>query len=257
MLRQPASSQVNLREIIFDRDKVKNWNEHPFTVPVIKNLHAIEIKSRVCFFVGENGTGKSTLLEAIAAYCGFGLDGGTINVYQRSAEEKNYRPSETLAKALRLSWSKKILWGYYFRAESFFNIASLLDEQEKENGQALMSYGDHSLHEQSHGESFMSLFNHKFSSPGFYLLDEPEAALSPQKQLAFMIILHRLSQKPDTQIIIATHSPILLAFPGAQIISFDNDTLEEISYTETKPYEITSSFLSHPDSYLHRLFEEN
>lgn len=247
---------IYLKTITLLKEEVQNWDSHPFSVPAIKSLDTLELNSPLCFLVGENGTGKSTLLEAIASHCGYGSEGGTKNIYHRTGQDAYYQPAELLSKTIRLSWSKKLFQGYFFRAESFFNIASHLDTLEKESGGTLGSYGGKSLHEQSHGESFISLFKNKFTKEGFYLLDEPEAALSPQKQLAFLVLLNELLKQPNTQLIIATHSPILLAFPGAQILSFDEGYIKEISYQESSPYKIVSGFISDPPRYFHQLFKE-
>ena len=246
----------NLRTISLLRDKVVDWKTYPFNIPIIQNLTDFSISNRICFFAGENGSGKSTLLEGIAEHCGFNKEGGSKNISYKS----NAKVADTasyLADFLRLSWSKKILHGYFLRAESFFNVATYLDELQKVDGQALRGYGNNSLHRQSHGEAFLSLLRHRFSGRGFYLLDEPEAALSPQRQLSFMIMLHEtLNRHKEAQFIIATHSPILLAYPGAQIISFDNSQIEEITYKETAAFQITSSFLANPQSFFYHMFNQ-
>lgn len=246
----------SLRTISLLRDKVVDWEGYPFNVPVIQNLTDFSVSKRVCFFVGENGSGKSTFLEAIAEHCGFNKEGGSKNIsYKSSARAAN--AASHLANFLRLSWSKKIAQGYFLRAESFFNVATYLDELQKVDGQTLRGYGGNSLHKQSHGEAFLSLLRNRFSGRGFYLLDEPEAALSPQRQLSLMVILHEtLSRYKEAQFIIATHSPILLAYPGAQIVSFDNSQIEEITYKETAAFQITSSFLANPQSFFYHMFSQ-
>lgn len=242
-----------LKQITLLREKIEDWNKYPFNVPVIKNLKSISITSRVCFLIGENGTGKSTLLEGIASNFGFGKEGGSKNItFSTSKHDKN-----NLADFLRLSWTNKILGGYFFRAESFFNIASYIDEIQEIDGKAYSAYGDESLHEKSHGQSFLSLFNNRFSKDGFYLLDEPEAALSPKGQLSLLVIIHNvLEEFPKSQFIIATHSPILLAYPSAQIFSFNEDQILETKYEATETYQITTDFLNNPSNYLKKLFEE-
>ena len=140
------------------------------------------------------------------------------------------------------------------RAESFFNFASYIDEMAREFGSDVYrAYGGRSLHQQSHGESFLSLFTHRFEQ-GIYLLDEPEAALSPQKQLAFLSIIHELETSGEAQLIIATHSPILLSYPGATIYSFDNDEIKPIRYKDTEPYKLTKAFLNSPERFFRFLF---
>lgn len=223
-------------------------------MPVITNLARLNLTKRVTFFVGENGTGKSTLLEAIALYCGYGLEGGSRNISYITTN--NHQPTNRLADALKLSWSKKLLNGYFLRAESFFNIASYLDELQQEDMSTLRSYGGESFHQQSHGEAFLTLFQHKFSHKGFYLLDEPEAALSPQRQLSFLVALHEtLKKNKDIQFIIASHSPIILAYPESQIFSFNDGKIEEVEYRETEPYLIMSGFIANPNSFLQHLIQ--
>lgn len=210
----------------------------------------MHFKSRVCFFAGENGTGKSTLLEAIAAHYGFGREGGTRN-FSNSSTESNYS-IEPLVKALRLSFDKRTGAGYFLRAESFFNTASHIDEL----GIAQF-YGGKSLHERSHGETFFTLLELKFQRNGLFLLDEPEAALSPQRQLAFLILLHDTIRKyKDAQFIISSHSPVLLGFPNAQILSFDDGVIHEIAYEETAPMQIVRRFVNDRENLLEELFRE-
>jgi len=154
---------------------------------------------------------------------------------------------ERLVKALRLSFTKRTGGGFYLRAESFFNVAIYVDQ-----GRASGSYGDKSLHDQSHGESFLSLLQNRFTCSGFYLMDEPEAALSPPRRLSFLIPLHDLVRENDNiQFIIATHSPILLAYPGAQIFSFDEEKVHQIDYRESQPFQLVSRFIAAPERSLY------
>jgi predicted ATPase len=241
---------MRLKKISLQKDRISNPGDYPFNIPSIASLNTLEISGRVCFFVGENGTGKSTLLEAIAAHYGFGLEGGNRNF------SPNTTPSvaaiEPLAKALRLAFTSRTGGGFYLRAESFFNVASYVDQAGVGGG-----YGTRSLHDQSHGESFLSLLQNRFTRSGLYLLDEPEAALSPQRQLSFLILLHDLlRENDDIQFIIATHSPILLAYPGAQIFSFDEQTIHQIEYRESQPFRLMGSFIRAPERFVNTLFSE-
>lgn len=249
-------NKVSLRNIQLLREDIFGWKKYPFNIPVIKNLDRLDIKSRVCFFIGENGTGKSTLLEAIAAVYGFGKEGGSKNIGFSTAD----KDTNDLADHIRLSWSKKLLGGYFFRAESFFNLATYLDDMKNTLGgeRAYDSYGGESLHIKSHGQSLLALFNNRFSGEGFYLLDEPEAALSPQRQLSLLIIIRDILKNfPDSQFIIATHSPILLAFPDAQIMTFDGKSIEEIQYEDTAIYQISKAFLASPENFIEKLFVQD
>lgn len=233
-------------------EKIEDVNQHPFNIPSIKNIDYLELTSNVTFFVGENGSGKSTLLEAIAEKCEFNTaGGGRNNLYEVDAAQSE------LGEFIRLAWMPKVTNGFFMRAESFYHFASHIDELDKEAPGAIDSYGGRSLHKQSHGESFLSLFLNRFNGQALYLLDEPEAALSPQRQLAFLRILHDLAENEDCQFIIATHSPILLGYPGARILSFDGGAIEETDYEQTDHYQITKYFLDHRERFLKEILEDD
>jgi predicted ATPase len=241
---------LRLKSVKLLRERVARWDEYPFNIPPIASLNALEITSRICFFVGENGTGKSTLLEAIAAHYGFGREGGNRNI--RFETTPSVRSIDSLISALRVGFTIRTGKGFYLRAESFFNVASYVDSVG-----ALEGYGGRSLHDQSHGESFLSLLQHRFTRSGLYVMDEPEAALSPQRQLSFLVLLHDLlADNNDIQFLIATHSPILLAYPDAQILSFDGGQVHEIRYRESQPFELMSRFVAAPERYLNTLFSD-
>lgn len=240
-----------LRRIGLDRRAVTKWDAYPFAVPAISVFEPIEVRSQVLFFVGENGSGKSTLLEAVAIACGFGREGGTrnFNFSTQNEQPDELNPDEAsidqLADALQLSWRKRQRDGFFLRAESFYNVASYLNRNASLG--ALTSYGGKSLHARSHGESFLTLMVERFSPNGLFLLDEPEAAVSPARQLALLRRIHDLvTGGDDTQFIIATHSPIILAYPGAQICAFSSEGIREVSYRDTDAYIITRRFLENP-----------
>lgn len=233
-----------LKSVTILKEKITNTKDYPFSLPLIKNNEVIQFSANVTFFVGENGSGKSTLLEAIAYQCGFNTAGGGRNNYHYVEASE-----AALGDYVRLSWLPKITNGFFMRSESFYQFATHIDEVG-----ALDSYGGKSLHCQSHGESFLSLFKNRFGKKAIYLLDEPEAALSPARQLSLLTIIKELSN--FSQFIIATHSPILLGYPDAQIISFDHDQLTEINYEDTDHYQITRRFLENRSKILKELFED-
>jgi predicted ATPase len=248
-----------LKEVRFDWSKVSNSNKYPFNIPSISEVTSITFESDVTFFVGENGSGKSTLLEAIAHKCGFAYQGGGKN--NIFAVDTVNDADFALEEILTLSWMPKLKDGFFLRAETFFNFAGYLDELAQDpwrGGHSVyLPYGGKSLNEQSHGEAFLSLFLNRFNQKGIYLLDEPEAALSPQRQLAFLIVMHQLIEKGNTQFIIATHSPILMGFPHAVIYDFDHCPLDKIAYKETDHYQITKRFLNDTEGYIKKLLNES
>ncbi|EZH65164.1 ATPase AAA [Bacillaceae bacterium JMAK1] len=238
-----------LKKISLLRATIPSFNNFPFSIPVIKNLHELNIEKNITFLVGENGSGKSTLLEAIADVCEFNTaGGGRNNNYDVHASEA------VLGDYIRLSWLPKVTNGFFLRAESFYNFASHIDDVDEVG---FRDYGGRSLHHQSHGESFISLFLHRFKGKAIYLLDEPEAALSPTRQLSFLRIMHDLVSEGNSQFIISTHSPILLGYPDADILSFDDNHISKIGYEETDHYQITKAFLDNREKLISELFSDS
>jgi predicted ATPase len=242
-------SSLLLKKITILRERIEDWESYPFSIPIIRGLEELSFRSRICFFRGENGTGESTLLEAIAAHYGFGREGGNRNFSSDSTESNH--SVDPLVRALRLSFNVRTGAGYFLRAESFFDSASYIDEIGVGN-----FYGGRSLHSRSHGETFFTLLV-KFRRNGLFLLDEPEAALSPQRQLSFIVLIHDVLRKfKDAQFIISTHSPLLLGYPDAQILSFDNGCIHPIEYAETAPMQIVRRFVNDRDDFLEELLNE-
>lgn len=241
-----------LREI---RPNEKERDEHlyPFSIPSLQtgNIN-MSFQSPVTFFVGENGSGKSTLLEAIAIGSGFNPGGGSRNTLNEQRKSES-----VLHEHLIFTWKQKVFDGFFLRAESFFNFASFLEEWEKETGMDFHGpYGGKSLHEQSHGESFISLVKNRFKK-GFFILDEPEAALSPTRQLTLLALMHQLIQEGDSQFIMATHSPIILSYPGATILEFSSKGLRPVLYEDTEHFNITRDFLNGREAFFRHLFAED
>ena len=238
-------SKPYLREICLDGRGDASVTGYPFDIPAVAKLGTLKFHADVTFFVGENGTGKSTILEAIALAMGFGPEGGTKNMLFETAD--TISPLHNSLKTVR-SHRRPEDW-FFLRAESFYNMATYVDEV---GGPALKAYDFKSLHRRSHGEAFLAVLNQKLRGNGLYIFDEPEAALSPTRQMSALASIHRLVTN-GSQFVIATHSPILLAYPHAKIVLFDHDGLHERRYEDTEHYAITKRFLNDYKGMLERL----
>jgi predicted ATPase len=235
-----------LQEVSIRPDAEIDFGIYPYNIPAVSEIGLLEFHPDVTFFVGENGSGKSTVLEGIALALGFSTEGGTKNFKVETTESVS-----SLHQVLRLARSyRKPKDGYFLRAESFFNVATYMDEVGYLDG-----YGNKSLHARSHGEAFMALLIHKFRGKGLYLLDEPEAALSPNRQLAALSAIHQLVQD-ESQFIIATHSPILLSYPNAKIMQFDGSGINEVAFEDTEHYSVTRDFLNNYPRRLEQLLAD-
>lgn len=245
-------SELFVREIIFEPD-VKKCKSYIASLALIRKVPSIKLSKQVTFFVGENGTGKSTLLEAVAVAAGFNAEGGS-----RNFNFSTYQSHSDLYQYIRLSKGiKRPKDGFFLRAESFYNVASEIEELDRQSGGPSLkdSYGGKSLHEQSHGESFLALVLNRLNGNGLYIFDEPEAALSPSRQLALLARINQLVSE-NSQFIIATHSPILMAYPDADIYLLDENGIQLISYKQTEHYLLTKQFLDDPEKMMRYLFEK-
>ncbi|WP_079508702.1 AAA family ATPase [Mesobacillus jeotgali] len=243
-----------VRSISLKKDEVTSFRSYPFNLPSFKNLDDLVLHPKVTFLIGENGMGKSTLLEAIAVGLGFNPEGGSFNfnfsTYDSHSELGNY------LKIIKGVERPKD--GFFLRAESFYNVASNIEEMDREEGaspKVIDSFGGQSLHEQSHGEAFFSTFLHRFRGNGIYILDEPEAALSPLRQMSMLTRIHDLV-RDNSQLIIATHSPIIMAYPDATIYEFSDEGIFERKLEETSHYRIMKQFFEDRSRMIHHLLSE-
>lgn len=239
-----------LRSIELKRNNIESFSRYPYCLPVIKNLTSLEFHPKVTFIVGENGTGKSTILEAIATAFGFNPEGGTINFNFTSMDTH----SELYNNIKLIKGVKKPENGFFLRAESFYNLATNIDELDRVVPGLISSYGGKSLHNQSHGESFFSVLMNRFGSKGLYILDEPEAALSPARQMAMISRIHKLVEE-KSQFIIATHSPIIMAYPNSIIYEI-KDNIEVREYEDTEHYQLMKSFINNTDKMIDILISD-
>lgn len=249
---QPAREpEPFLRSLVLVRERIRSFDEYPFNIPALRNLEKLDFSPTATIFVGENGSGKSTLIEAIAVAAGFNPEGGSRNFNFAN------RPSESsLVDAIRLvRGTRRPRTGFFLRAESFFNVATeveRLDQEPSFDAPIGPAYGDKPLHERSHGESFLALALHRFFANGLYVLDEPEAALSAQNCLTLLLRMHELISN-GSQFVLATHSPILMAYPGATIYSLAADSPRRTAFDDVENVRLTRDFLARPSEYLRLL----
>lgn len=240
-----------LREVALRREQVPSFQAYPFHLDAVRTLDSLPFRKPVTFLVGENGTGKSTLLEAMAVAFGFNPEGGTMNFnFATTASHSE------LFQYLRINRGvRRPRDGFFLRAESYYNVASEIDRLDDEAGMTPPikdSYGGRSLHEQSHGEAFFATFMHRFSGNGLYLMDEPEAALSPLRQMSLIVRMDELV-KSNSQFIIATHSPILMSYPDADIYVLGESGASLSKLEDTDHYAITKNFLNNREKMLGEL----
>jgi len=243
-----------LRRAELLREKIEQPEMYPFNLPAVKELESIDFHDRVTYIIGENGVGKSTLLEAIAVAWGFNAEGGTLNFNFATAE--THSPLHRHLRLIRGTARPKD--GFFFRAESYYNVATAIDELDQDSEprtRIIDSYGGRSLHEQSHGEAFFATFMHRFGSNGLFILDEPEAALSPVRQLAMLTRIHELARSGG-QFIISTHSPLLMAYPHCRLYNLTAGGIQECGLEETEHYIVTREFLNNREQMLGRLLND-
>jgi predicted ATPase len=248
MISSQFVSRVTLR-----RDTVPSFDAYPFALPAVRTFDYLDMHPKITYVIGENGSGKSTLLEAIAVSLGFNAEGGS-----KHFNFGTNRTHSDLHRYLRIAKGyRRPRTGYFLRAESFYNVASEIDNLDADEVNApriIEGYGGLSLHQQSHGESFMTLMTKRFKGQGLYILDEPEAALSPQRQLAVLARLHELVED-GAQFIIATHSPLLMAYPDALIYQCSKEGIHTVAYEDTEHFQVTRDFLINPQRMLKVLLQ--
>ena len=239
------NSNLFIKEIKLERNLIKDFNEYPFNIDFVKNLDKLIIDSPVTFIIGENGTGKSTFIEALAVSIGLNPEGGTQN-FMFSTKETH----SELYEYLKINhFQRKCKTKFFLRAESFYNVITEIDNLR------VSGYGNKSLHLYSHGESFIQLVQNRFTEDGLYILDEPEAALSPSRQMTLLYLINQLV-KEGSQFIIATHSPILISYRNGKIFDLDKN-FKEVKYEDTEIYQTYKMYLDRPYLMQERLFDES
>lgn len=241
-------SKLIISEIILNRDMIDNYDNYPFNIPAVKNFNKLKLTSPVTFFIGENGIGKSTFIEAIAINLGLPKEGGTQNFIYETKDT-----TSSLSEYLKIITKNKPKTKFFLRAESFYNFSTEVERLVKEDkfNSLFKSYGGN-LHECSHGEAFLKLVQNRFTDNGIYILDEPEAALSIQRQLSLLCLIDELVKK-GSQFIISTHSPILISYRNGKILDL-NDNFKEVNYKDTEIYKLYKMYLDNSDNMQERMF---
>jgi len=255
LTNDPRNAEGFLRSVVLQREHVESFDVYPYSVPAVRALGELRLHPRVTFFIGENGSGKSTLIEAIAVASGFNAEGGSRNFnFSTRRTESELHSMLRLARSMRRQRD-----GYFLRAESLYNVASNLEDLDSEPVKAARltdAYGGRSLHAQSHGESFLALAIHRFGDNGLYILDEPEAALSPTRQLSLLALVDSHVQQHGSQFIVATHSPILMAYPDATIYELSAERgIHVVSYEDTDHFRVTRDFLNNRQAFFKSLLQ--
>lgn len=248
-MRNPMKNNLFIKKIVFERDKVSDFSKYPFSIPLLQNFYELEFSTPVTFLIGENGIGKSTLIEAIALHLGLSSESGTENfLYKSKDTHSSLYKYITLHKSGLVPTTK-----YFLRAESFYNFSTEMQRLIEEDGYtSLSNYYGGKLHECSHGEAFLKVVQNRFSDGGLYILDELEAALSPSHQMSLLCMIDNLA-KNGSQFIIATHSPILISYQNGTILDLNQD-FKEVDYKETEIYETYKLFLDNPEKMQEYLF---
>jgi len=242
-----------LMRLSIDPSRVDDWNVYPFNLPYVRDLR-LQFSTPMTIIMGENGAGKSSLIEAIADVCRLPVEGGGRP--ELDTRPDSDQPRSELARGLSASFATVPHDGFFVRAENLVRFADLLEAREHDPdyyGNPYRLYGGRSMHKQSHGEAFLSIFRHRLESGGVIIMDEPESALSPQRQLELLALLWEFVAAGNTQIFIATHSPILMTFPGASLLEISEDGIQSVRLQDTSHYQITRSILEHPERYWHHL----
>ncbi|WP_430789687.1 AAA family ATPase [Virgibacillus flavescens] len=242
-----------IKRVDLKKDSIPARGTFPFNLPVMQNFRELIMHPNVTYIVGENGMGKSTLLEGIAVGLGFNPEGGTLN-FNFSSYDSHSILDEHLRIIRGFNRPKD---SFFFRAETFYNVSTNIEEMDADPSggpKVIDSYGGKSLHEQSHGEAFFAAFMNRFYGQGIYILDEPEAALSPLRQMSMLARIHELVNQ-GSQFIISTHSPIIMAYEDAKIIQLTEEGIAEVSLEETSQYTIMKQFFEDKDRLLHHLFQ--
>lgn len=252
--RKKGKKMRYLTQSKIELDGIETTNRYPFNIAAFQETTTLKYQTPVTIFTGENGSGKSTMIEAIAVAYGFNAEGGNRNIVFSTQETHSM-----LHQHLRLSKGPyHALDGFFLRAESFYNVASKLEELDDDPAHPLFQYyGGKSLHKISHGESFLNLVLHRFWGNGLYILDEPEAALSPTGQFTLLKKVYDLVEKENSQFIIATHSPILMGYPNATIYEFSEDGIHQKAYKDTMNYQLYHRFLNDPNMVKRILLDED